>query len=106
MKRYEDYIFHQLEQASKKFSLVESDQIDTITMDIPLLTRLLELVREDIKDDVELHHVVDRLLKIKNQGTLTMDHYKFIAVSSNQEDQPDDINSDDEITSLKKLSGI
>ena len=59
--------------------LLEADKKDTITFDIPLLIRVLELTREDIKDDADLHRVVERLIDIRNKGTLTMDDYNFIA---------------------------
>jgi hypothetical protein len=55
------------------------DKQDTITMDIPLLIRTLELVREDIHSDPDLHFVVENLLHIKNKKVLTMDDYAYIA---------------------------
>ena len=57
----------------------EVDKKDTITMDIPLLIRVLELAREDVKTDAELHRVVEKLIDIRNKGTLTMDDYDFVA---------------------------
>jgi hypothetical protein len=55
------------------------DQKDTVTMNIPLLIRTLELSREDIHSDAELHYVVERLLDLKNKPVLTMDDYEYIA---------------------------
>lgn len=55
------------------------DKVDTVTIDIPLMIRLLEHSREDIKSDAELHFVVENLLKLKNKEALTMDDYAFIA---------------------------
>ena len=55
------------------------DQKDTVTLDIPLLIRTLELAREDIKSDEELHKMVERLLNLKNKKELTMDDYEYIA---------------------------
>lgn len=55
------------------------DAKDSVTIDIPLMIRLLELSREDIKSDAELHFVVENLLKLKNKPVLTMDDYAFIA---------------------------
>jgi hypothetical protein len=51
---------------------------DTITMDVPLLIRFAELMREDIKTDVALHEVVENLLDIKDKGILTMNDYESI----------------------------
>jgi hypothetical protein len=56
------------------------DPTDTVTIDIPLLIRLLELAREDIKSDVELHDVVENVLALsKENDVLTMEHYEDIA---------------------------
>lgn len=59
--------------------VIEADRKDTIIMDIPLMIRVLELAREDIKTDMDLHRVVERLIHIRNKGVLTMDDYDFIA---------------------------
>lgn len=58
--------------------IIEADQKDTITFDIPLLIRILEYAREDIKSDPELHKVVEKLIDIRDKGTLTMDDYDLI----------------------------
>lgn len=63
----------------KKLHSEEADKKDTITMDIPFLIRVLELAREDVKTDVELHKVVEKLIDIRGRGTLTMDDYEFVA---------------------------
>jgi predicted RNA binding protein YcfA (HicA-like mRNA interferase family) len=55
------------------------DRKDTVTVDIPLLIRLLELAREDIKSDMDLHRVVEKLISIRNKGVLTMDDYDTVA---------------------------
>jgi hypothetical protein len=64
---------------SFKTFVAEADKKDTITLDIPLLIRVLELAREDIKSDMDLHRVVERLIDIRNKGVLTMQDYDFIA---------------------------
>ena len=56
-----------------------TDKKDTVTFDIPLLIRVLELTREDIKSDIDLHRVVERLIQIRNKGVLTMADYRMIA---------------------------
>jgi len=66
---------HQFEEVQ----LEEVDKEDTLTFDIPLMIRMLELAREDVKDDMELHRITERLISIRNKGTLTMDDYEFIA---------------------------
>ena len=66
---------HQFEE----FQTEETDVVDTITVDIPLMIRLLELAREDVKDDMELHKITERLIEIRSKGTLSMEDYDFIA---------------------------
>jgi len=72
------------------------DKQDFVSFDIPLLIRLFELVREDIKTDKDLHDLVERILSIKNMGVLSMDQYeKIVSVQQGQE-----------LESIKKLAGI
>jgi hypothetical protein len=56
----------------------ETDKKDTVTFDIPLLIRTLERAREDIKTDIELHQMVEKLINIRHKGVLTMDNYDEI----------------------------
>jgi hypothetical protein len=60
----------------------EMDNKDTITMDVPLFIRMLELAREDIKSDEQLHHVVENVLDLKDKS-LTMDDYDYIVEGQN-----------------------
>jgi hypothetical protein len=52
---------------------------DVVTMDIPLLIRLLEYSREDAKTDMDLHNVTEMLIKLSTTGNvLSMAHYDRI----------------------------
>ena len=62
----------------KEYLLEKADAKDTVTFDIPFLIRVLELTREKIKSDVDLHKMVERLIKIRRKGILTMQDYKLI----------------------------
>jgi hypothetical protein len=76
-----------------------TDSVDTVTLDVPLLTRILEVAREDLKTDEDLHNVVERLIQLTNKGPLTMADYDQIMgkkVDSNQA----------ELESILKLAGI
>jgi hypothetical protein len=53
----------------------QAESIDTITMDVPFLMRLMEKCREDIKTDIELHELLERVITASKGGTLTMDDY-------------------------------
>jgi len=62
----------------KSFITEKVDKKDSVAFDIPLLIRVLEYAREDIKSDVELHKCVERLIQIRNKGVLTMADYRFV----------------------------
>jgi len=62
----------------KEYIVERTDAKDTVTFDIPLLIRVLELTREKIKSDVDLHKMVERLIQIRKKGILTMQDYKLI----------------------------
>jgi hypothetical protein len=55
------------------------DQIDTITMDVPLFIRILEYAREDAQDDMDLHDLAEKAIAgTKQQGMLSMDDYDML----------------------------
>lgn len=52
---------------------------DVVTINIPLFIRILELVREDITSDVELHLIAEKLTDISKRSTIaTMSDYDSI----------------------------
>lgn len=56
-----------------------SNPADKVTMDIPLLIRLLEYAREDAQTDMDLHNVTEKLIKLSGSGqTLSMQNYDTI----------------------------
>lgn len=59
----------------KKLHSEAVDKKDTVTFDIPLLIRVLEFAREDLKSDILLHNMVERLINMRGKGTLTMNEY-------------------------------
>jgi hypothetical protein len=55
---------------------------DRVTMDVPLLLRIMEYSKEDAKTDMDLHHVVEKLIELSSSGqTLNMNHYNDIMSS-------------------------
>jgi hypothetical protein len=84
------------------------DKQDFVSFDIPLLIRVFELVREDIKTDKDLHDLVERLLSMKNKGVLTMDQYEEIASAYQGQDSGQMVAPEKggELESIKKLAGI
>jgi hypothetical protein len=103
----EDMLEAQLEVQARKLEETTDPQ-DHVSLDIPLLIRLFELMREGVKSDVDLHNIVERILAMKSHGVLTMAEYEKIA-GPNKEGQipePKDKKDDDDMSSLKTLAGI
>lgn len=66
------------------------NQEDTVSMDVPLLLRMLEFAREDAQQDVDLHDVTDRMIELGLSGrTLDMSDYETITggIGKDQEEQ-------------------
>ena len=62
---------------------VKKTEVPTIEMTIPFLVRLLELVREDVKSDVNLHIVLETLLTVaQNDRALSMSDYPGVAAAN------------------------
>jgi hypothetical protein len=103
----EDMLEAQLEAEVKKLE-APSDPQDHVSLDIPLLIRLFELMREGVKTDVELHDVVERILALRGNGTLTMDNYVDIAGPNKQGQvaEPEHMDTNEELNFLKTLAGI
>jgi hypothetical protein len=62
---------------------------DTVKMDVPLLLRIMEYSKEDAQSDMDLHHVVEKLIQLSAQGhTLNMDQYDQIVGSVQETGNP------------------
>lgn len=76
----------------------EGNPVDTVTMDVPLLIRIMEYSREDAADDMALHHVAEKLIDLGSGGqTLTMDQYDEVVGGQSPESDQD---STDELSEL------
>jgi hypothetical protein len=74
--------------------------MDIIKIDVPTFIRLIELAREDIKNDPDLHDMAEIVTRISQKETVTMKHYKdivnFIKSQGNT----------DELDQIRKLGGF
>ena len=52
--------------------------MDIVQLDVPLFIRLLELAREDVKQDADLHDIAEAVVKLSQQGPVTMASYDQI----------------------------
>lgn len=64
----------------KATDLFESNNpTDTISVDVPLMIRIMEYAKEDAKTDMDLHVVAENLVRLSEGGkTLGMDDYDAI----------------------------
>lgn len=75
--------------------------MDIIKLDVPLFIRLLELAREDVKDDADLHDIAEAVTKLSQRGPVTMADYDSIVGFMKKQ------GSDDaELERIRKLGGL
>jgi hypothetical protein len=59
---------------------VMQPETPTVELTVPLFIRLLELVREEVKTDVNLHKILEVILALADRDEpLSMDDYRKIA---------------------------
>jgi hypothetical protein len=82
-------------------SSTQTDQVDSIKLDIPLFIRLMEYAREDAQSDMDLHKVTENITSMAEGGTtLTMDDYD--AIVSIQKGSEDNEMSQDQLAEIYK----
>lgn len=64
--------------------------MDIVQLDVPLFIRLLELAREDVKQDADLHDVAEAVIKMSQNGPATMADYDQIVSFMQKQGQPAD----------------
>ena len=74
--------------------------IDVIKLDVPVFIRLMELAREDIKNDMDVHDIAEIITKISQERLVTMDDYDSIVGFMKYQ------GNDDELNDIKRLGGI
>ena len=75
---------------------------DVVKLDVPLFIRLLELAREDVKQDADLHDVAEAVIRLSQEGVATMADYDQI-VSFMQKQGG---SATEELDRIKQLGGI
>ena len=73
---------------------------DIIKVNVPAFLRIVEMVREDIKDDVPLHYLTEILTRISQDSVVTMDDYENIEQYTFKDSKKD------ELDDIKRLGGI
>ena len=73
--------------------------MDIIKLDVPLFIRLLELAREDIKDDADIHDLAQAVIEKSKAGVVNMADYDDLVKFMKQQ-------GDEEIDRIRKLGGV
>ncbi len=77
---------------------------DIVQLDVPLFIRLLELAREDIKQDADLHDVAEAVIKMSQHGPLTMaDYDKIVSFMQNQGKPAEEAAVSDDIRRFRQI---
>jgi hypothetical protein len=73
---------------------------DVIKLNVPLFLRLIELAREEIKEDVPLHLMTEILTRISQDRVATIDDYENIYRYTMKDSK------EDELATIKRLGGV
>lgn len=75
--------------------------MDTIKINVPAFIRLIELAREEVKNDADLHDMAEIVTKIsQKEGVVTMDNYNTIVRYMKTQ------GTEDELDQIRKLGGF
>jgi hypothetical protein len=74
--------------------------MDIIKTDVPVFLRLLELAREDVKQDTDLHDIAQKLIEISQDRVVTMADYNDIVGFMKRQ------GSEDELDRIRTLGGL
>jgi hypothetical protein len=75
--------------------------MDTIKINVPTFIRLIELARESVKNDADLHDMAEIVVKLsQKEGVVTMDHYNTIVRYMKTQ------GTDDELDQIRRLGGF
>ena len=86
-KEYEKSLPKGHTSLAKTYNLEEVENPkDKVTMDIPLLIRLLEYAREDAKTDMDLHDLTEKLVAMGSESGKTLSMSDYDQLVANQEE--------------------
>lgn len=84
--------------------------MDIVKLDVPTFIRLLELAREDVKQDADLHDVAEKVIEISKERPVTMADYDEIVGFMKAQGEPaaeESVkDSVDELDRIKQLGGL
>lgn len=74
--------------------------MDIVKVDVPTFLRLLELAREDVKQDADLHDVAQKVVELSKDRVVTMADYNEIVSFMKKQ------GSEDELDTIRRLGGL
>jgi hypothetical protein len=74
--------------------------MDIIKIDVPTFLRLLELAREEIRNDADLHDMAEIVTRLSKKNVITMDDYRTIVNFIKSQ------GTEDELAQIRKLGGF
>ena len=77
--------------------------MDIIKINIPTFIRILELAREEIKNDPDLHDIAEIAARLSDEGVITMDDYDSIVNFMHNQGNDE---SDKELETIMRLGGM
>lgn len=84
---------------------------DVIKINVPTFIRILELVREDVKNDPDLHDIAEIAQRLSEEGVISMEDYDdIVSFMKQQGDDQDSYGGDDEyseqLKDIRRLGGM
>lgn len=81
--------------------------MDVIKINVPTFLRLLELVREDVKNDPDLHDITEIVTHLSQEDVITMKDYDaIVSYMKRTGSDEDEDNYGSELDDIKRLGGI
>ncbi len=77
--------------------------MDIVQLDVPLFIRLMELAREDVKQDADLHDVAEAVIKLSQQGVATMADYDSIVGFMQKQGSAEEAVGNDDIRRFRQI---
>ena len=62
--------------------------MDIVKLDVPLFIRLLELAREEIKGDADIHDLAQKVIELSKDGPIDMSSYDELVSFMKQQGEP------------------
>lgn len=79
-------------------------KMDIVQLDVPLFIRLLELAREDIKQDADIHDLAQAVIAASQDGPVTMaDYEKLVNFMQQQGEKPQEQYANDDIRRFRQI---